>query len=122
MNPEFRHLEDNGAVCQELVGEMLHQKEICDKCGTTYGIGCSPWCRDKHAYVGRTHHEFEAYYDEGLGAYIETRDVRKRLLKEANADAKDGMRAGDLSARRDRVEADRAEKRREKLSGRLYFT
>lgn len=108
MNPEFQHLED---VCPDTT--------TCEKCQRIVYIGDWPYC--PHEPAGRTHHEFEAYYDEGLGAYIETRDVRKRLLKEANAEGKNRLSAGDLSARRDRVEADRAEKRRERPTGKLYF-
>lgn len=106
MNPEFRHLESD-------------EPNDCAKCGKSLHIGEWPFC--PHGFVGRTHHEFEAYYDDGLGEYIPTRDVRKKLLKAANADARDGMRQGDFSARKDRVEADRAERRKEAKSDRLYF-
>ena len=127
MNPEFKHLEQTEA---ELLAEAKeHRKDLlddfrmttCDKCAAVYGIGDSPFCRDLHAPIGRTYHEFESYFDYGLGEEILTRDQRRQMLRKEKAYARDGMRAGDLSARKDRVEADRAERRREKPTGKLYF-
>lgn len=109
MNPEFRHLEDNAEPPQNR----------CEKCGYELAISDWPFC--PHPPAGLTHHEFAAYFDYGLGEEITTRDQRRTLLTKAKAYARDGMREGDLSARKDRVEADRAERRREKPTGKLYF-
>jgi len=72
----------------------------CDKCGTSYGIGFSPYCRDRHEPVGRFFHEgFEPYVDVQLlsrddprctgvneigmrGVPINSRSERRNLMKE----------------------------------------
>jgi hypothetical protein len=107
VNPEFEHLEGNTphTHCPICRGQ-LH--DPCEKCGAIVHVGEWPFC--PHGAVGRTHHEFEAYYDQGLGETITTRDQRRRLLKNANAYARDGLSKGDLSARMDKVKADRKQR------------
>lgn len=90
----------------------------CDRCGVTYGIGCSPFCRDQHAPVrgSAQYVEFERlfsnYYDEGLDAHITGRDQRRRLMQRMNVDHRERPTPGDLAARRDKVHELRRERAR----------
>lgn len=109
--------------------------DIVCECGHTHEVNRpvaewphTPLCPDCGAPTvqihlpRRTYHEFAAYYDHGLGAYLTTRDQRRQLLRAAHAEGKDGMRPGDLSARKDRVMADRQARAREAPTTRKTFS
>ncbi len=79
----------------------------CDACGVEYGIGCSPFCKDRHGRVipGGA---FEPRFDVGLGEYVTGwGDIHKRM-REKHLDYRDHPSPGDLSARRDRIEQQKA--------------
>lgn len=75
----------------------------CELCG---GAVEQEWKHSVQATV------FTPYFDIGLGEYIESLPQRRKLMRDAHMDYRDKMSPGDLSARRDRVEAERQERAR----------
>lgn len=76
----------------------------CEKCGTTYTVGDSPFCKDKHASLrghGFVPHPFSPYWDDGLGMHVESRDQHAREMKSRGFDFKDRLSDGEISARKD---------------------
>jgi hypothetical protein len=84
------------------VGGLIGPWEVCERCGTAFGIGCSPFCRDAHEpplkYFPFTH-----YFDIGLGVEVTSWAQRRRVMKEQHMDFRDKMSKGALSARLDRI-------------------
>jgi len=78
----------------------------CDRCGVTYGVGCSPWCKDGHARVIPSP-GFEPRFDIGLGRDVTGWGDIKQEMRRKGLDYRDHPSAGDLSARRDRIEESR---------------
>lgn len=57
----------------------------CDMCGTVYGIGQSPFCRDAHAFV-EEYHPFVPRFDIALGKQTDTLADRWRFMREKKLD------------------------------------
>lgn len=89
----------------------------CESCGVTFGIGCSPFCRDRHAPVRGSAGflefvvPFSNYFDEGLGVDITGRDHRRRVMRDLHCDHRELPTKGDKSARRDKIEQRKREAR-----------
>lgn len=93
----------------------------CERCGTEYGVGQSPYCRDAHGFVGR-YQPFTPYFDVGLGVEVTSLAQRWTLMKgeidresgerRGQLDYRDKVSPGELSARRDRSESERKERAR----------
>lgn len=77
-----------------------------------FAIPACPTCGGPRFLGDRAiHHPFIPYFDFALGAEVTSHAHRWRLMKEAHVDYRDKMRPGDLSARLDRVEAQRKRER-----------
>lgn len=90
---------------QELDGDRV----VCE-CGITYGIGDSPWCKDKHAPV-QPRGGFEPRFDIALGEYVTGWGDVKQHMRRKHLDYREHPSAGDLSARRDRIEEGKRQQR-----------
>ncbi len=90
----------------------------CDKCGAEYEAPAWPWC--PHGQVTSKSGEVPEYYDHGLDAVISTRGQRKVLERQLGVFPRDPISPGRTSERRDRIEADKRERRREGPSGKIY--
>ena len=55
------------------------------------------------------HYGFAAYFDDGLGADVTSLGQRHQLMRRHHLDYKDHPSKGDLSARRDKIEARKRE-------------
>lgn len=93
----------------------------CDQCGTTYVAPQSPYCKDGHGGA-LTYHPFIRYFDFALGQEVTSLAQRWGFMRgeidqetgerRGQLEYRDKMSAGELSARRDRVEAQRKERAR----------
>ena len=88
---------------------MNTNTETCADCGVTFGVGCSPFCRDGHQPVrgSAAYVEFSAvfqnYYDLGLDVDITGRQHRQRVMRDLKVDYRDPPSKGDRSARIDKM-------------------
>jgi hypothetical protein len=83
----------------------------CEKCGKTLEIGEFPFCG--HGFPGtREYRPFRPYFDVALGAEVTSLAQWNRTMREKHADLTDSPSKGQLSARKDRCEQDRQERRR----------
>jgi hypothetical protein len=60
-------------------------RTTCDECGTEYGIGDSPFCRDAHATVNE-YHPFVPRFDIALGKYTGSLAERWKFMREKKLD------------------------------------
>lgn len=70
----------------------------CDQCGITYGIGDSPWCRDRHESVLKSEFGggFEPYVDADI---LPPKDPRVALSGYRNANGRRGVLIDSRSTR-----------------------
>ena len=102
-------------------GAIFGNSDCCERCGAALTVGCSSACRDLHAPVGN-YHPFIPYFDFALGQEVTSLAQRWGFMKgeidretgerRGQLEYRDKMSAGELSARRDRVEAQRRERAR----------
>lgn len=78
------------------------QAVVCDSCGQTYGIGEWPLCPHGRVVPRKG---FEPHFDYGLGRWVEGWGDVKQAMRESHLDWRDHPSAGDMDARRDRIEA-----------------
>jgi hypothetical protein len=84
----------------------------CNACNQTYGIGCSPFCRDGHGRVASGYGKgFEPYFDIGLGRDVTGWGDIRKAMREEKLDFRDHPSPGATSARRDKI-ADRQRRTR----------
>ena len=77
----------------------------CPKCGKPYGVGDSPFCRDRHEPLrghGFVKDPFSSYWDDGLGMHVESRDQHAREMKQRGFEFRDRLSQGDIAARVDK--------------------
>lgn len=88
---------------------MTTNEVVCEKCGSVYGIGDSPFCRDGHAAV-KPRGGFEPHFDPALGEYVTGwGDVRMHMRRKG-LDFRDHPSKSWLQERKDRLR-ERQEKR-----------
>jgi hypothetical protein len=87
--------------------------DLCQVCGLPIAVGQQPCITTirPHEWVG-SYRPFTPYFDFALGQEVTSHAHRWRLMKEAHVDYRDKMSPGDLSARLDRVEAQKREEAR----------
>ncbi len=84
---------------------------ICDRCGAEVQIGDWPCNPEK----GRGHERalnvpiFVPYFDIGLGEHVESIGHRLSLMRKHGLVDRPKLTAGDMSARRDRIEQQKRE-------------
>ena len=81
---------------------MSDERAKCSKCGVEYGVGDSPWCRDRHARVTPTN-AFHAGFDWGLGAEVYSLGERKALMRKHGLDYRDHPSPGEMSVKFDKI-------------------
>jgi hypothetical protein len=87
--------------------------DLCTVCGLPLEVGqqgCITTIRPHEPVL--TYHPFIPYFDIGLGVQVNSHAERWRHMRNAKMDYRDKLSAGDLSARRDRVEERKREERR----------
>jgi len=97
------------------LGGICEPAAICPRCGAVITVGMWPVCdlaRGKDHGVSVQTDPFVQHFDFALGAEVTSLGDRRRLMKDLHLDYRDKMSAGDLSARRDRVEAAKREEAR----------
>ena len=77
---------------------------ICPRCTVEYFPGQDYHC--PHDPVA-TYHPFVPYFDRSLGSYVSSFAERETIRRQKGLEWADEPTAGDLSARADRVRADR---------------
>jgi hypothetical protein len=84
---------------------------ICDKCGNDYDIG--DWIFCPHGSI-RERRPFKGWVDENISdspVEITSLSQWNRMMKANNMELRDGLRPGDISARKDKCEQIRREQR-----------
>lgn len=76
------------------MSEVSNDTVVCDVCGTSYGIGCSPFCRDNHEpWSGGYDTGFEPYDDDQVDrngpVSFGNRGERSRYLAKHHIEYKD---------------------------------
>lgn len=79
----------------------------CEHCGVAYGVGQSPYCKDGHGRVLPSK-GFEPYFNISLGRYVTGWGDIRQAMRQEKVDFRDHPRPGDVSARRDRIEQQKA--------------
>jgi hypothetical protein len=85
---------------------------LCSVCGQPIAVGqwpCISRIRD-HAPT-LAYHPFIPYFDVALGRQIDSHADRWTAMKTAKVDYRDKLDKGTLSARRDRIEQEKKERR-----------
>lgn len=80
---------------------------LCPRCGHGIQLGEWPFCKGDpadHAPSVQTN-AFAVYFDHGLGCEITSLGDRWRLMKEKGLTYREHPSKGELSARRDKIEA-----------------
>lgn len=81
---------------------------VCERCGKTLHIGDYPFCSHGRPTT-EEYRPFRPYFDIALGAEITSLAQWNRTMREKHADLGDGLSKGEMSARRDKREANRRE-------------
>lgn len=97
--PELRDFSAR-VVAADVVADTGHEV-TCESCGQPLTIGSWPFCPHGR-YLQRS--GFEPRWDDGLGKYVTGWGDIHQAMRENKLDFRDHPTAGDLSARRDRIE------------------